>query len=401
MKKYIKKPVVWLVAAVVVGGGLTPVWAENGTMSKLLASDISATTDGAGLSGVEQVTDANGNYIKANVRDDITKVIILLPNDSKSEIVSFPNHGLKVAIPASASKDGQTATLLAYVNTELVDTVKIKLADGTVSDDELVYANALYDQTARQMKVSGIVNPKVDKVVVRYGSESKEAKLVHVWEGAKSFEYGFAVNEAKDANVVIELYTGDEKLSEQSVKVNKVNVPAETVKPTGMIEGTATLSANKKQFELKGTVTYKNGEKKGEWKLVVTGPDGKKHEIKVGDNGKFETKLPFKNRSYSAKAIHVELFYGKTLVAKSDISHGTPVNQAPDQKKQKNQDEQNKVVHVDKKELEKKKEEMEKNKEKLKEYLEAVKKNAEKQREKGHKENEHKKGDHDDDEDED
>lgn len=367
-------------------------------MSKLLASDIPATPAGAGLSNVGQVSNAEGNYIKASVREDITKVIVLFPDNSKSEIASFPNQGLTVAIPASATKEGQTATLLAYVNTELVDTVKIKLTDGTVSDDELVYANALYDQTAKTMKVSGIVNPKVDKIVVRYKAAASEAKLVHVWEGAKSFEYQFSTPEATDANVVVELYAGERKLSEQNVKVVKINVPAETTKPAatakpaGTIKGTAAISTSNKQIELKGSITWQNGDKKSEWKLVATAPDGKKHEIKVAANGTFETKLPFTNRSYSAKSIHVELYYGKTLVAKTDIAHGTPVKEVAVPKKPELPI---KLVHVDKGALEKKKAELAQNKEKLKEYWsQFAQKNAEKGKEKGLKASPHKNGEH-------
>lgn len=393
MKKYIKKPAVWLVAAAIVGGGLTPVWAENGTMSKLLASNI--PSDVAGLTNVKQVTNTEGNYIKANVREDITKVIVMLPDNGKIEIASFPNQSLTVAIPPSASKEGKTATLLAYVNTELVDMAKVKLADGTVANDELVYAHAVLDQAAGKLKVTGIVNPKVDKVVVRYGGDSNEATLDHVWEGAKSFAYSISASTAEEANVIVELYKGGKQISEQKVTINKVNVPDIIVKPTGTIKGTAQLSAKNKKVEVKGSITYKNGDKKGDWKLIATAPDGKKHEIKVGANGSFEAKLPFKNRSMSAKSVHFELFYDKTLVAKADIAHGTPVNKEAAQKEQAI-----KVVHFDQ-------EELEKNKEKLKEYWKQnAKNNWEKheKKEKGHKDSDDdhdKDDDHDHDKDED
>lgn len=324
MKNFIKKPVVWLVAAVVVGGGLTPVWAESSSVTKLLASDISSSD--AGLSNVEQVTNGNDSYIKANVRQDITKVLLLLPNNSRIEMTSFPNQSMTVALPASAIKEGQTVTLLAYVNTELVDTVKMKLADGTVSNDELVDANALYDQAAGKLKVSGIVNPKVDKVVVRYADKTSEALLVHVWEGAKSFEYSLSSGASDEKDAVVELYAEGKLLSEQKINVVKVNVPAEVTNPTATINGTAVLNAKNKQVVVKGSITYKNGDKKGKWKLVVTAPDGKKYEIRVSENGSFEAKLPFRNRSFSSKAVRLELYFNQTLVVKTDVAHGTPVN---------------------------------------------------------------------------
>jgi hypothetical protein len=80
---------------------------------------------------------------------------------------------------------------------------------------------------------------------------------------------------------------------------------------------------------VKGSITFKNEDKQGKWKLVVTAPDGKKYEIRVSENGSFEAKLPFQNRSFSSKAVHFELYYDNALVVKTDITHNTPVNQTP------------------------------------------------------------------------
>ncbi|MGE5703887.1 MAG: hypothetical protein ACM32O_15280, partial [Clostridia bacterium] len=192
MKAFIKKPVVWLVTAVVIGGGLTPVFAENGTETKVLASNIEETV---ALTNVKQVSNEQGDYIKANVTEDVTKVIVLLPNDRKIEITNFPDLSFTAAIPASAVTAGQTVTILAYNQAELIDTAKIRLTDGTVSDDMLAYAYARYDQHEGELKLNGLVDPKTDRVVVRFAGETSDAKLTRTWEGAKSFEWTKKVKE--------------------------------------------------------------------------------------------------------------------------------------------------------------------------------------------------------------
>lgn len=320
MKKFMNQPVVWLLAAAVAGGALTPVLAEASS-TKILASSISETE---GFLQVDQEIKDGKMYVKGKVGEDITKVVILLPNDSRIEISSFTDQTFTAAIPASDK--GEYVTLLAYNQMDLVDTVKVRIADGEVNEDALAYAFAQYNHTTGKLKVSGIVHPDVDEVVIRYGDKKHTAKIINIWEGAKSFELLLDVEADDDRDAVIELYKDDELVSEQKVEVAHVNDPVD-VNQTATITGSAVLSAKNKKVELKGQIMVKGTEKPQKWKLYAIAPDGKKHELKLKKDFSFEGTLPYHNRSYSSKSVRVELYADNNLVAKADMLHGTPVNQ--------------------------------------------------------------------------
>jgi len=169
---------------------------------------------------------------------------------------------------------------------------------------------------------------------VRYGDETKQAKLNKAWEGVLSFSATFAADPAKRVDeALVTVYRNNKKVDEQRVDLLAVHQPGddddEQLDDSYKIDGKAVISPRYKRVHVTGKIT---GEAKelaelaGEWRLVATAPDGVRHAIELADDLSFAASLPFQNRSYSAKAVHLELYKGSTLVAEADIAHGTPVN---------------------------------------------------------------------------
>ncbi|MGI6186292.1 MAG: hypothetical protein ACOYIL_07410, partial [Brevibacillus sp.] len=215
-----------------------------------------------------------------------------------------------------------------YVDDKLVDTRKVQVNTGTVVQaDVLIHTLALLDEKKQELKVNGIISQEADKVVVTYNGKSKEANVKKLWQGVGSFSVSLKDVQAGKGKVLIAAYKDGKKIDSESVELKVIN---DADKPHSYrIEGTATINAKEKQVRVKGSIDGLNG--KGKVKLYVVAPDGKKHEVKVKD-GRFEAKLKYHDRSYSAKAVHLELYLDGKLVAKADIPHNKPVNGDDDEK---------------------------------------------------------------------
>ncbi len=288
------------------------------------------TGDEAGFIQVDRQTKGSTTYIRGNVTNDITKVVITTPNNGKIEISSFVNHTFTVSIPAVNSTTPQYASLQAYVNDKLVDTKKLQINTGTVAEDDVIVRTAaVYEQSKKRVKVNGVVLSDVDKVVVRYGSGQKDAKLNKLWNGVRVFSVNLAPGKDElPEEVTVDIYKAGQKLQSQTVKVENIKKP-DTVNSSATISGTASIIANKKTVQIKGKINVLTAEKNDKWKLYAVGPDGKKHEVDVKKDNSFELSFNYQNRSFSSKAVHLELYSGNVLIASTDIEHGVPVNQSP------------------------------------------------------------------------
>ncbi|TGV02102.1 hypothetical protein EN829_056885, partial [Mesorhizobium sp. M00.F.Ca.ET.186.01.1.1] len=168
----------------------------------------------------------------------------------------------------------------------------------------------------------------------------KEASLKKLLDNVDSFSVAFE-NPTADANsskAVIEVYEAGKKVDEDSIAIEPKKTPDNNPAADYSIAGTAVHDIKKKQIELKGTV--KGWDKKQEAKLFAIKPDGKKKEIKPNDKGEYTLELTYKDRSYTAKAIQLELYVKDKLVKQADIVLSTKVIVAPpkheeDEKKHK------------------------------------------------------------------
>ncbi len=400
MKKYMTKPVLAVVAAAAIAGGLTPLWAnastfgesttkvvmnaegkqvtryslkeleENdpATLNKLLITQwdnlyivveeinldakmavfteqrkeewakiynehhddiylevrFDETTDG--FISVKSETKEDKTYITGEVTDDVTKVEVIKFNGDKFQVTPSSDDTFTVSFAAVVSSTPQKATVKAYVNDKVVETKEVELNPGTVvEEDAIKSAKATYDATKKEVKVNGIVDLDADEVFVTFDGEKKKVEVKKLWQGVGSFSVTFKDADDDDKEVLVEAYEDGEKIDSETFDLVTVNKPDATKPEEYSIKGTATISPKYKLIHVKGKVEKHGSMEKA--KLYVVAPDGKKHEVKLSGNQEFEAKLSYQNRSYSSKAVHLELYVDGKLVTQTNIPHGTPVNQ--------------------------------------------------------------------------
>lgn len=280
-----------------------------------------------GFVSVKPETHNQTTYIKGKVSDNVTKVVVDKPNGGTIEVVPTAEDTFTVSFSAIVSATPQYATVKAYVGDKLVETRKLQVNTGTaVETDVLIHALALLDGNKQELKVNGIISQEADKVVVKYDGKTKEADVKKLWKGVGSYSVTLKGVQAGKGKALVEAYKAGKKIDSESVELKVINA-ADSDKPHSYrIEGTASINAKEKQIRVKGSIDGLDDEGvKGKVKLYVVAPDGKKHEVKVDDD-EFEVKLSYKNRSYNAKAVHLELYLDGKLVAQADIPHKTPVN---------------------------------------------------------------------------
>ncbi|NNV01579.1 hypothetical protein [Brevibacillus sp. MCWH] len=290
--------------------------------------EVRFDVDEQGFISVKPETRDTITYLKGKVSEHVTKVVVEKPNGGTIEVIPTAEDTFTVSFTAIVSATPQYATVKAYVDDKLVDTRKVQVNTGTVVQaDVLIHTLALLDEKKQELKVNGIISQEADKVVVTYNGKSKEANVKKLWQGVGSFSVSLKDVQAGKGKVLIAAYKDGKKIDSESVELKVIN---DADKPHSYrIEGTATINAKEKQVRVKGSIDGLNG--KGKVKLYVVAPDGKKHEVKVKD-GRFEAKLKYHDRSYSAKAVHLELYLDGKLVAKADIPHNKPVNGDDDEK---------------------------------------------------------------------
>lgn len=288
-----------------------------------------------GFVKLEQEIKGDVCYITGKVAEDVDKVVIIQPSGGKIEIVNLKDRKFHVSFPATNNADDHYVILEAYVDGELVETEKLTVSkDDSVTDDVLIYTLGLYDRSNQTVRVKGIVSAKADQVYVRYGDVEKKAKRNIVWEGVASFSATFAADpDIKRGEALVTAYQDHKKVDEQRVHLLLVSQPDddadEQLNEAYKIEGTAAISPRNKLVRVTGKISGKAddwNDRDGDWRLIVTTPDGVRHELALADDLTFDAALPFKNRSRSAKAVHVELYQGNTLVAETDLAHGVPNN---------------------------------------------------------------------------
>ncbi|UFJ41883.1 hypothetical protein LOK74_05100 [Brevibacillus humidisoli] len=289
-----------------------------------------------GFIKLEQEIKDDNVYIKGKVAADVNKVVITKPSGDKIEIVNFEDQQFSVSFPASDSEDDEYVTLQAYVYDQLVETEKLKVNnDDQVEEDTIIYTMGLYDQTKQEVKVKGIVSAEADQVYVRYGDKEKEATLNSVWEGVASFSAAFEADEDGDIDeATVEAYKDGDKIDAQTVALLTVNQPDgdddDQLEGQFEIEASASITPRYKQVHVEGSITESEeeelGDLEGELELYATAPDGQRHQITLTEDGTFKADLSYRNRSFSAKAVHLQLYSGTTLVAEKYVPHGEPLN---------------------------------------------------------------------------
>jgi hypothetical protein len=278
-----------------------------------------------GFVSLKPETKDQTTYIKGKVSDDVTKVVVDKPNGGTIEVVPTEEDTFTVSFSAITSATPQYATVKAYVGDKLVESRKVQVNTGTAVDtDVLIHTLALLDGKKQELKVNGIISQEADKVVVKYDGQTKEADVKKLWKGAGSYSVTLKGVEAGKGKALVEAYKDGKKIDSESVELKVINATDSDKPHSYRIEGTASINAKEKQIRVKGSIDGL-GDEGGKVKLYVVAPDGKKHEVKLDDD-EFEVKLSYKNRSYNAKAVHLELYLDGKLVAQADIPHKTPVN---------------------------------------------------------------------------
>ncbi|NGQ93671.1 hypothetical protein G3578_00620 [Brevibacillus sp. SYP-B805] len=259
--------------------------------------------------------------IKGKVTDEITKVEVTAPNGNKIEVVPNSDKTFAVSFAATASATPQYATLNAYAGDKLVKTETLLINAGTVVDDAAIkFASAVYNETKKEVKVTGLVKQGVDKVTVTYGDEEMNAVLYKLWDGFGSFSVTFkADDDAKQADVVA--YKNGVKVDEENVSIVNMKKPAPV---TYAIKATASFSPKNKVVSVKGSVRGLVGGKTDGLKLYVIAPDGRKQEVGLKADGSFEASIDYKNRSFSSKVIRVELYQEGKRVAQANVPYTMP-----------------------------------------------------------------------------
>lgn len=401
MKKFMTKPVLAVIAAATVAGGLTPVLANADTLSRLSGSkvvmndetkqevtryhlkdlvendpatlnlllktqadhlyvvvdelnlDVKMSTYIAehetewntiykehyadiylevrydqqqdGFIKVTSETKEDITYIKGTVAHDVTNIVVTTPRGDTIKVDPATDDTFAVSFAASTSSTAQYVTLKAYVDGKLVETKKVRVNPGTVVEqDAIIQTLGLYNAAKHEVKVTGMVRLNADKIYVTLGDVKKAVDLKKVWDGVGSFTVTFKDVTKAEKEALVEAYKDGKKIdSEKVALVGGWEEPQPPASPHFTITGTATISPKNKAVIVKGSI---EGTFDGKYKLYIVGPDGKKQEAKLKQNGEFELNLSFKNRSFSSKFVHVELYKDGVLVTQTNINHGIPNN---------------------------------------------------------------------------
>ncbi|MDF2683233.1 MAG: hypothetical protein K0R47_4423 [Brevibacillus sp.] len=258
-------------------------------------------------------------YIKGIVTEDVTKIVVKKPNGDNIEVVPTSEHSFTVTFASLEVSTEQYVTVSAYAGNALVDSEKVKVIPQAEEEADMIIHNlAVLDAKKGELKVKGIVKLNADKVTVTYNGVKGEAKVKKLWDGVGSFSLTLKDVESTTGKATIEVYEDGEKIDSDSIDVEVVNAPAKEEAKTYAISGTAALDAKNKSIQLKGTVV--GWSKDSDLKLIVTTLDGKKQEVKPNDKGEYSLKLSFKNRSFSAQAVRLELYVGDKLVKQADVA---------------------------------------------------------------------------------
>lgn len=292
---------------------------------------------------VSAQTEDNKVYVKGIVSPGVTKVAITKPNGDTIEVVPTSERSFTVSFASLESTADQYVTVKAYEGTALVDTEKVKLISHAVDEaDMVIHTVSVLDAKKKELKVKGIVKLGADKVYVTYNGVKKEAEIKKLWDGVGSFSVTLKDVKVGTGKALVEVYENGKKRDSEYVEVQVVNAQETVESDNYAIKGTAVLDAKDKKIHVKGSVQGlgKEGDE-GKAMLYIVAPDGQKHDVNLSEDEKeFDVKLSYKNRSYSAKAIHLEFYLDGKLVAKADFPHGTPVNEedGEDEKKDKDKD---------------------------------------------------------------
>jgi len=281
-----------------------------------------------GFVSVKAETRDDKTYITGEVTDDVTKVVVAKENGDKYEVKPSSDDTFTVSFAAVMSAVPQSVTVKAYVGSKLVESKEMEINKGTAEkEDAIVHTLATLDASKQELKVKGIVSLEADDVYVTYDGVRKEVDAKKLWEGVGSFGVTFTNATDEQESVLVEAYKDGEKIDSERIDVVTVNEPEQPAASEYEISGTAVISAKYKTILVKGKIGKHGSMEKA--KLFVTAPDGRKHEVKLSGNQEFEAQLSYQNRSFSSKAVRVELYVDGKLVAQKDIPHGTPVNVQP------------------------------------------------------------------------
>ncbi|WP_025845109.1 hypothetical protein [Brevibacillus agri] len=296
------------------------------------------------LVSVSAQTENGKVYIKGIVTPEVTKVVVTKPNGDFIEAVPTSEYSFTVSFAAPETDSVQYVTVQAYAGSLLADSEKVKLIPQ--ADEEksrLIHAFSVYDAKKAEWQVKGVVKHGADKVVVSYNGVKQETSLKKLWDGVDSFSVTVKDVKAKAASdeALVEIYEDGKKVDSDTIKVDVVNPPDKDPGAAYAIAGTAVHDLKKKSVQLKGTV--KGWDEKQKAKLVVVTPDGKKKEIKPNDKGEYTVTFTYKNRSFAAKTVHLELYAKDKLVKQADIALSTKITAVP--KKDDDKDDKDKDKH--------------------------------------------------------
>lgn len=298
---------------------------------------------------VSAQTKDNKVYIRGIVTPDVTKVVVTKPDGGTIDVVPTSEHSFTVTFAALDTVTKGYVTINAYAGKALVDSEKVELIPQAVEEaDMIIHTVSVLDAKKEELKVKGVVKQGADKAYVTYNGEKKEANVKKLWDGVGSFSVTLKDVKAGPSQALVELYKDGKKIDSASVDVEIVNAPVKEEAKAYTITGTAVINPKYDKVQVKGAV--EGWSKKAKTKLIVIAPDGKKHEVKPNDKGEFEIELSFKNRSYSAKTIHFELYQDDKLVKQADIFHSTKVVVNPDDHDDNDDDDKDKKDKKDKKE---------------------------------------------------
>lgn len=265
-------------------------------------------------------------HITGEVSDDVDEVVVVKPNGDAIKVVPGSDDTFSASFAATASATAQYVKVKAYVDGTLVDTKQVRINAGTVVDeDAIIQVLGAYLKSDAEVKVNGVVSLDADEVYVIYDGEKKEADLKKLWDGVGSFNVTFKNVTDVKKEATVEVYKDGVKVDSETVTLVGIEEDPATDEQNYKIAGTATISANQKQVHVKGKVEQAGDMEKAQ--LFLIAPDGKKHEVKLSGNQEFDATISYQNRSYSAKAVHLQLYVKGELVAQANIPYGTPVNQ--------------------------------------------------------------------------
>lgn len=268
-------------------------------------------------------------YVTGKVTDEITQVRLNTPNGTEIKMTPDSNHSFAISFAAATSATSQYATVKAYKDDTLVETEKLRVKPGTVEDkDVLLHSVAGYDSKKKEIKVQGIVKLEADDVYVTYGGEKKKASIKKMWDETGTFSATFKADD-DDKEVLVEAYEAGEKIDSDKVSILNLKDPA-AVKPIAYsLKATAAFSPKYKVVQVKGSIQASSKEKKEKLKLYVVAPDGKKQEVQLKNDWSFDSYISYHNRSFSSKAVRIELYQDGKLVSQANVAYSLPVVTPP------------------------------------------------------------------------